>query len=581
MRLQKYRRHPFDLVLGSLLLLLVPQVLPAQNGPELPSWPEARRGFVPGSQVPVEPTVRYLQHAARDGAGFSGALPVEVSFSALAQKEVPQTVGPLLSYFQGDSLEGYQTSDPAVGVARVTESIDSSRPQVFTRSSTGEVTTNFDGLAATGSIPPDTVVAVGPGHVVEGVNSGLAVYSKAGAALQGYTTFDAFFDSVKPPGWAGVFFEPRVLFSPENGEFVLLALGIDQANEGSYFFIAVSQTDDPTGFWWLRRLSSNLGGVNGDAFLEYSGLGADTWGVYVTGNYFFWSGGYKYSTIITLGPSIFSGGSAAGWQFLNLQWPNASNASSLQPALPLSVSGSGETFFVNSWSASGSQLLLWRLTGDRTNNPTLSRAAVDVNAYSAINQNIDQPGSPTHIDGGDSRIVNAFYSQRRVYTSLTSNTNANATSSGAFVAKVNIDSLLAEWNTTLDGGAGSYYFYPAVVIGDAALTSPSVSLFLSWTIPAQNHFASAAVRTYLGPPANMLGEFPTLAAGEAAYVALDNNNRNRWGDYTGAGFDFTNGTVWGAVEYAGPTNTWRTRIAELSTPLFADGFESGSVLAWQ
>lgn len=43
-------------------------------------------------------------------------------------------------------------------------------------------------------------------------------------------------------------------------------------------------------------------------------------------------------------------------------------------------------------------------------------------------------------------------------------------------------------------------------------------------------------------------------------MARDSNNRNRWGDYSGAVYDWTTGHFWGAVEYAGTGNTWRTRI---------------------
>lgn len=577
---KKLRRSGIALALGGWLLLLAVQPAPAQNGPELPSALRAQLGFVPGGRETALPATVYLQHADNDGAGFAGEKPAVVRLSSLATT-TPPAAGPLYSCRQGEALATYPTFDPAAAAARPTRNVDTSRPQVNERSSSGELHLDFDGLAATGTTPPDTVLAVGPEKVLEAVNSGLAVYSKTGVLLQGHTTFSTFFNAVKPAGWAGFFFEPRVLYSPENNKFVLLALGLDQANDASYFFIAVSQTPDPTGLWWLSRFNSNLGGVTGDAFLEYSGLAADTWGVYVTGNYFFWTGGYKYSTIISIGPSLLSGGAAGGWQFLNLQWPSAASASSLQPAVPLSVSLNAETFFVNSWSAVGSQLLVWKLTGDRTNNPTLVRAPIDVGAYSAINQNVDQPGSLTNIDGGDSRVLNAVYSQRRVYASLTSDTHADASSSGAFVAKINIDSLLAEWTTTADGGPGWYYFYPAVAIGDGTLASPSVSLFLSWTYPAENRFASAAVRTYLAPPVNLQGSFPTLAVGQAAYVALDGNNRNRWGDYNGAAFDFTRGTVWGAVEYAGTANSWRTRIGELNAALFADGFESGTTSAWQ
>lgn len=75
-------------------------------------------------------------------------------------------------------------------------------------------------------------------------------------------------------------------------------------------------------------------------------------------------------------------------------------AFALQPANPTTTAGGGETFFVNSWSGTGQQLLLWKLTGDRA-APTLTRATMATTwDYDAIGNNVDQPGSATDIDGG-------------------------------------------------------------------------------------------------------------------------------------------------------------------------------------
>ena len=43
--------------------------------------------------------------------------------------------------------------------------------------------TNSPGITATGWLPPDCTLAVGPSHVIASVNSSLAIYTKVGALL--------------------------------------------------------------------------------------------------------------------------------------------------------------------------------------------------------------------------------------------------------------------------------------------------------------------------------------------------------------------------------------------------------------
>ena len=554
----------------------------AQKGHELPSAPEARRGFVPGP-VPqaVEPATPSFVHPPELGQGFPGKPPVLVRFTDGALSQVPPALGSARSHVQGELVQR-QGEDATERPVWRTSSIDHRRPQMESthQKALGDLEQQFDGLSNTGWIPPDTVLAVGSEHVVEAVNSGFGVYSKSGTTLQGYRTFDDFYGPALPEGWLGFLFDPRVLFSPEHQKFVMLVLGRDDTNQDSYAFVAVSLSDNARGLWWLFAIEVSTG-VSSDAWLDYAGLGADLWGIYITGNYFFWAGsGFKTSTIISLTPEMFNGSSPDSWRFTGLTWPGGASAFAIQPALPLTVAGGALTFFVNSLTSFGNQLLLWTLSGDRINSPSLTRMEVDVASYAGLGENVPQPGTTTMIDGGDARIMNAFYSQRRVYTTLTNDTDGDGSSSGAFLAKINVDSHLTEWNTTLDGGNSFYYFYPAIVPGDPFLTSPPVSVFLTLTSPLFFTYASAAVRTYGGPPADTSGPFPIFGFGEGPYVSLDGNGSNRWGDYSGAGYDFTNDTVWGAVEIAGSGNTWRTRIAELKNPIFADGFESGNTSAW-
>ncbi len=415
----------------------------------------------------------------------------------------------------------------------------------------GDGVASWDGLAATGWIPPDTILAVGPGHVVEATNSEFIVYTKTGSVARPQTSFDAFFDPVKPAGWAGFMFDPRVVYALSYQKYAMIALGKDDTNQRAYCFLGISQTDDPTGAWWLWRFDQIS-----DAWWDYASLGADNWGLYLTGNYFYWAGGFKYAVVWRWDNTLFDGGGANGTVWSDLRWPNSASAFGLQVIHAHSTAGGNLTFFANTHSGSGNQVELWTLDHD---DNSLTNVAVPSSQYYAIYEQVDQPGSTTDIDGGDARVLNGVYAQRNVFVTLTTDVNNDNAQSGAYVGKMDVDTDTMEWQTIL-WATGSYLFYPAITIAGGGSTDPVLAVAHSWASPPNNTFASGATKLYTNHPAGTDGPWTFAAAGLASYVNLDSNNVNRWGDYSGAVYDWSTGLFWDSVEYAGTGNTWRTRI---------------------
>ena len=422
----------------------------------------------------------------------------------------------------------------------------------------------FDAIPQTGWIPPDPVVTAGPDHLIEAVNSGFTIYTKLGNERQAYTTFDDFFDPRLPTGWAGTLFDPKVVYSTEHDKYVMMVLGVDRTNQEAYAFVAVSQTTDPTGNWWQYRFAQDAANAaDSDAWWDYASMGADTWGVYLTGNFFLWAGGYKYSVIYSLPDDIFTGAGFGFWKFWNLEWPGGSNAFALQVAHPHSVNGDEETFFVNNFSGSGSQALLWRLSGDRGNSPSLTRASISTPAYNAIGQNIGQPDGEDDIDGGDARILNAVYSNRRVWAALTTDPNDDGNQSGfmSLVFNTNSNTLVHDdryWTSDL------YYYYPAITLpGFAVDESVAYGMYMSAS-DEDSVYPSGLVKIYEDPLNDNSGTFVYTRFGQDTYRRLDSNNRNRWGDYFAAAWDWTCDVMWGVTERSSDSNSWRTHIESRS-----------------
>ena len=96
-----------------------------------------------------------------------------------------------------EEFESLKSAAPKAKLAKVTAQRAKDSPQAKTELSAGPMaaaalepglepvaaptgSANFAGIAATGWLPPDCTMAVGPQHVLLSVNSSLAIHSKAG-----------------------------------------------------------------------------------------------------------------------------------------------------------------------------------------------------------------------------------------------------------------------------------------------------------------------------------------------------------------------------------------------------------------
>lgn len=451
----------------------------------------------------------------------------------------------------------------------------------------GDLLRNFTGQGASGWLPPDPVLAVGPRHVLEVVNSGFTVFSKDGGLERAYTDLETFFAPIRasttiPCTNANCFvFDPRVIYSQWHSKFVLFALGRDDVNQRSYLFFAISQTNNPLGAWW-QYYGSDPGG--NDAWIDYSGLTADPEGVYFTGNEFFWAGGFKHSIIFSVRPSVFTGSWTGAWIFTGLTWDEPGNPEvfEIQPAVPThGYTGDAATFFVNTFNSSGNKFCLWKMTGDRGSSPTLVRGDGTVSAYADPGLARQPAPGADDIEMFYAGAQNVAYSQRNVYVALN---DAGTNQSGFYVSKFNVDSLTEARNITYYTG-DLYYYYPNVaLVGND--TTPMVGVSSTYSGDAQN--ASAAVKLYENFLTDSTGAFIGVRSGVSTYNVYF-NGRNRWGDYLGSVRDATCDNLWTVTQYVSSFNNWGTQISAVAGPtaptgicrlIFDDSFERGSTANW-
>lgn len=449
----------------------------------------------------------------------------------------------------------------------------------------GLVGTSFNSISNNGGIPFGASVAVASERIVTTAYSLLNVHSRPGGTVASIE-FDSLFADVLPPEWDGTISGPQVIASRWIGRWILTAVATDVDSQESYLLLAIAQGGDADGLWWTYRYAVDAANPNdSDSRIDECGLTADSWGIYAACNLYRWNGDFKYAQLWSFSPEHASGTAAGSWVFWDLTWNSGVPAFGLRPAVPYTSTVEEATFFVNSFPDGGDALLLWKLEGNRVDQPSLTRETVTTAAYSAIGQNVDQPGTEVDLDGGDARVTGAVYTDRRLYAVLTDNVDDDGGRSGWRLFQIDVDSQELTWQTliataTTDPDGGFYYFYPALALDGYGGSEPALAIFGSWTdtethVTPTTSFASAAVKLLTSPPSTV-GSFHGFQKGEAPYVAPDEAAVNRWG-HNGADFDWYYGHLVGIVGVAGENDTWRTRVKEQHLPeavCYPDQFES-------
>lgn len=558
----------------ALPLISTPLWAQAPGAPPTPAELEAARHTAPvvdDAAAPVDPSA-FVAMSPGPAVGEPGQRAV-VDLRTVSRSTVPPELVEQPRFHRQGSHDAWDTGISSTGAPLSPERTEAETPGVDAtfdhptedvRGSVGTLVTRWDGQGFSGWIPPDTQLAVGPEYILEAVNSGFSVYTKTGTQTTAYTNFETFVNLPSP--WDGFCYDPRVVYSQEHGKFLMMIMGKDETNLTSYFWLMVSQTSNPNGQWWTWRFNASAGASGSEEWLDYAAIGVDHWGVYVTGNYFRYGGGFQRVQLWSMGPQLFEGTSTSTYYWSDLEWPNGDNAFTVQPALAHSQHSGGNTFYVNTYRSSGNQVCLWTQSGKRypaDPNPdaaALNRVAISSKQYYAMGNNVDQPGSAWDIDAGDARVMNAVYNQGRIYGTLALNWDGNLAYCEVYLFVLTTAGAMdwdrAVWNA-------SYNFtYPAVTVQGTA-TAPDVYLSFSITEPGSATGYIGASSYYYDPTGNT-GFFLVERWGDGPYSRWDGDfvgdGRNRWGDYSGAAWDWTCNNAWGAAEYATSSNTWATRI---------------------
>lgn len=455
-----------------------------------------------------------------------------------------------------------------------------------------------------GCNPPDMALGASPDFVLQGVNTQWEVLDTKGNVQPGWpVSAQRFFGAPNVTNADGTpcdvahksqpfISDPRALYDPADGRFWAAELQVEGAQAfgvaldcpyKSVYFVAVSQTSDPTGSWNVFEFNMETDVGTQKFAADYTQLGINSQAVYFSANMFGEAGGF-FAELFEANKAQMENGLAnfTADGFFNLRGTGPGTtaatgpflADTVQPTLNLDGSaGSSETFvstmdgpdvmtghfcggFGGDFSDSCSGLIVWTMSNpighDRHPNsaPSLSAKLVPTAPF-LLSLPADEPSCNLCVDVLDLRVTGTPVVRNGVVyaaweTAINSGSNTEKPTPGIEWAQVN----LADGSTQ-----SNYYNFAGHEAASFGTLMPDAQGNVTMLFEHMGHkvFPEARYITRNAGDANFSGAGVLLKAGESSYrptlCGTDVIPVCRWGDYESTSFDGA-GHIWFSGEYA-------------------------------
>ena len=422
------------------------------------------------------------------------------------------------------------------------------------------ITNNFDGIAYTTTTPADPSIAVGPNHIIQMVNgtSGAVfeIFNKTGTQLVAPTNLD----NITGKGGLG---DPVVLYDQLADRFVMTEFVNKNETIDQGLSIAVSQTNDPTGSWYIYFFNT------GTTFPDYPKFSVWNNAYYAKTNDFNSSNAYIGSSVYAFDRTkMLAGNAAATVQKFTVgatykefsMTPVSLQGTSLPPT------GSGGLFAYlqdASWTGSASDSIgLLEFTVDfvtASNSKILTKVSLAAAAYksdicsASRSQCVPQPGSAVMLEALDQRIMNQpMYRKFGSYEGIVFTNTVDKGTNIAGIRWYELKKTTGNWSiyqqSTYSPDA-SYRFMPAIAYDAKGNIGLAYNVSSSSVYPGLRYTG----RKLCDALNTMTYVENSLMDGTAA------NGNSRYGDYNNLVCDPDGKTFWFTGMYNIST-TWNSRI---------------------
>ncbi len=454
-----------------------------------------------------------------------------------------------------------------------------------------------------GCLPPDTNGDIGPTQYVQTVNTAFRVYDRAGMPLTPTLTLGSLFATIPGPCAGTNDGDPIVIYDQLADRWLISQFCVSVANPNNHQLIAISQTGDATGAYYLYDFM-----MPNNKFNDYPHFGMWPDAYYMTNNQFNQAGtqflgGGNYAFDRT---KMLAGDPTATYIYFDKAegCPAACQFGGMLPTdmdgfipPPAGAPNSVIQFDADEFGATDA-LRIFDFHADfatpanstfieRTGSP-LAVAAFDPREVPANSRNvIPQPPPGVALDAISDRILfRLAYRNFGTHESIAANHTVNAAVNPAFRAGVRYyeirkTSPTGAWavqeQATMAGAVGdtAHRWMGSTALNAAGSQAVGYSVSSSTVFPSIRYAGRLA-----GDPAG------SLAQGEATLIAgsgSQTSTSGRWGDYSDLTVDpLDDCTFWFTSEYYPATAgaTWKTRVGNFQfgpCPAIQSGTLTGTI----
>jgi hypothetical protein len=428
----------------------------------------------------------------------------------------------------------------------------------------------FDGAGYDGPTPPDNGFGVGPGAILEMVNSTGHVFARTPdhTETKSFNLSDFFGAPIHTDQIVNVgYSDPRVLYDTGSGRWFASILIFDDCTNkcatvnNSEVDIAVSASSDPTGSWNVYPVET----TGNKVLLDQPKLGVSNDKAVTTYNENGFSGPYRFVTIQKSDLTSLAG--PINFDLFDLD-------SSHYNVIPVVSLGSTATEYAASANRGGSTLTIFAFTGTPLGgDATFTTTDLSIGTVNDPPQ-ADQLNDSRQLDTGTAGVQSAVWQNNTLWAAG----NTSCTPPGDSVARscLRFDRVSTSGTPSLvqDANLGqndAHLFYPSVTVDSAG------NLYAGHSVSSSSQYGTAGMTYFAGGTLASTNPGIDYQVGVGKYDCTfcfdtsmpPNPTLNRWGDYSGSAQDPNNPKdIWLNEEWgsSSTTNTddWATEIARFT-----------------